>query len=289
MTSGSEQRAEPGSGSPARVAWMRWLLVLLLLLLGAGAGACGVGQPDAANMFDGIALTTVDANAEVSPDGLAPEPAEPLFTLAVTGRRWFWELDYLDYAFFTADDLYVPVGEVVLLQLTSADVPHTWWIPAPESSLEVLPDELRYTWLYATEPGVYEGVCAENCDDPTAYMPLRIIAVSADEFEQWVAQQQAPAPEPTTALTSQGKQLMQSKACLGCHALGGINENVRVGPNLSNMALRTMIAGVVPYSPDNMRVWLQDPLALKPGTSMPRLALSEEEVEALVAYMDTLK
>jgi cytochrome c oxidase subunit 2 len=224
-----------------------------------------------------------------SPAGLAPAPAPPALTVAVTGRRWFWDLEYPAYDFFTADELYIPVGEPVLLEMTSATVPHTWWPPREGDSRTIGPTEQHYSWLYATEPGTYDGVCTEACDDPTAYMPLRIFAVEPAVFEDWVAQQTAPVPEPQDPLAVEGEQLMQNKACLGCHALGETNTHIRVGPNLTNMARRSRIAGVVPYSTENMRAWLADPTALKPGTTMPRLNLSEEEVEALAAYLDTLR
>ncbi len=255
-----------------------------------GPGGEGNIATPTSDWYDGLTTATSASASALSPPELAATPAEPAIQVLVTGRRWFWELDYADEGFFTADELYIPVGSIVLLEITSNQVPLTLWLPQQEpAALEVLPDATGYLWLFASEPGSYEGLCAENCDDPTAYMPLRIVAVEPAAFAAWVEQQQGPAPEPTTPLTQEGEVLMSSKACLGCHALYEISEEPRVGPNLTGMALRSRIAGVVPYSEETMRRWLANPVALKPGTTMPRLNLSEAEIAALAAYMDILE
>lgn len=259
-------------------------LFALLLMLDTDAPNGNSGP------FDGLTTATSASASALSPPELAATPAEPAIQVLVTGRRWFWELDYADEGFFTADELYIPVGSIVLLEITSNQVPLMLWLPEEEpAALEVLPDATGYLWLFASEPGSYEGLCVENCNDPTAYMPMRIVAVEPAAFAAWVEHQQGPAPEPTTPLTQEGEVLMRSKACLGCHALYDMSEEPRVGPNLTGMALRSRIAGVVPYSEETMRRWLENPVALKPGTTMPRLNLSEAEIAALAAYMDILE
>lgn len=247
-------------------------------LLGDGIPGSQVPSVPSADAFQMEQLVAADA-FNGTPD----------LAVVVTGKRWWWELDYQEQGFHTAADLYVPVGATVLLEMMSADEPRTWWAPAGNDAFEVTFDEPLTLSLQATEPGTYEGVCQQQCDDPTAYLPLRIIAVEPTAFEAWVALQRAPAPEPTNDLVQEGEVLMSTKACLGCHALGGMSGQSRVGPNLTGMALRQQIAGVVPYSPENMRQWMEDPIELKPGTTMPRLQLTDAEIEALVAYMDTLQ
>jgi cytochrome c oxidase subunit 2 len=215
--------------------------------------------------------------------------AEPTQTINVTGKPWWWEIEYPDAGFFTAADIYVPAGEVVQLALTSSQQQHRWWTPQSGHYLDVAPERTTYLWLRADEPGTYEGRCLNDCDDPRAYMPLRVVALAPDAFAAWVQQQQTPPPPPDDPLVARGEELMRARTCMACHSIQGISTRSRVGPDLTNMAQRQQIAGVVPYSTAAMHDWLIDPAALKPGTTMPRLNLSDEDIAALVAYMDTLK
>jgi cytochrome c oxidase subunit 2 len=215
--------------------------------------------------------------------------AEPTQTINVTGKPWWWEIEYPDAGFFTAADIYVPAGEVVQLALTSSQQQHRWWTPQSGQYLDVAPERTTYLWLRADEPGTYEGRCLNDCDDPRAYMPLRVVALAPDAFAAWVQQQQTPPPPPADPLAARGEELMRARTCMACHSIQGISTRSRVGPDLTNMAQRQQIAGVVPYSTAAMHDWLIDPAALKPGTTMPRLNLSDEDIAALVAYMDTLK
>jgi cytochrome c oxidase subunit 2 len=259
------------------------LLLVLRALLDNPSANANPGNGSAMTLASVCFSDTVDP-AEAARMLLAPDE-----TIAIIGKQWWWEIAYPGYDFFTAADIYMPVGAVVLLEMTSQNESHIWWTPQAKSGLVISPEQTSYVWLHASEPGIYEGYCGELCDDPQAYMPLRIIALEPAAFAQWVQQQQAPVPEPTTPLAVQGEALMRSKGCLGCHALRGVSEGTRVGPDLSNMASRQQIAGVVPYSTENMRLWMADPAALKPGTRMPRLSLSDDELDALIAYMDTLE
>jgi cytochrome c oxidase subunit 2 len=258
------------------------LLVLRALLDNPAANA----NPDNA---PGITLASVCFRETVNPAEAAPALLEPDETLVITGKQWWWEIAYPGHDLLTAADIYVPVNAVVLLEMTSENESYAWWAPQADSAFSISPEQTSYVWLRASKPGIYEGVCGEKCDDPQAYMPLRIVALEPAAFARWAQQQQDPVPEPTTPLAVQGEALMRSKGCLGCHALRGVNERARVGPDLSNMASRQQIAGVVPYSKENMRRWMADPAALKPGTRMPRLPLSDEELDALIAYMHTLE
>jgi cytochrome c oxidase subunit 2 len=262
------------------------LVVLLLVLRALLDNPSANASPGDSS---GIMLASVCFSDTVDPAVAAPALLAPDETIAVTGKQWWWEIAYPGYGFFTAADMYIPVGSIVLLEMTSQNESHIWWTPQAENGLVISPEQTSYVWLRASEPGIYEGRCGERCDDPQAYMPLRIVALEPAAFAQWAQQQQAPVPEPTAPLAVQGEALMRSKGCLGCHALRGVGEGTRVGPDLSNMASRQQIAGVVPYSTENMRLWMADPADLKPGTRMPRLPLSDEELDALIAYMDTLK
>jgi cytochrome c oxidase subunit 2 len=212
-------------------------------------------------------------------------------TIAVTARQGWWDLDYPGYGFFTADDMYVPTGTVVMLQMDSQQQHvHTWWVPQVARPQQLLPGTTTSTWFEVAAPGTYESRCTvDDCTNALEAMPTRVVALAPAEFDQWVQQQQAPVPPPATPLHEQGKALLGTKGCIGCHAIRGINVSSRVGPNLTNSASRARIAGIMPYSQENMRRWLAMPLELKPGSKMPNLNLSDEELDALVAYLDTFK
>jgi cytochrome c oxidase subunit 2 len=276
-------------GAPRRdLAWpaLPALLAVVLLsfsiwsLLGASST---VARADAATHITLAGACFADTEAAPAAYG------EPALTINVTGKPWWWEIEYPEAEFFTAADIYVPAGEVVQLALTSSQQQHRWWTPQLGQFLDVAPESTTYLWLRAKEPGTYEGRCLSECDDPRAYMPLRVVALAPDAFAAWVQQQQTPPPPPADPLAARGEELMRARTCMACHSIQGISTRSRVGPDLTNMAQRQQIAGVVPYSTAAMHDWLIDPAALKPGTTMPRLRLSDEDIAALVAYMDTLK
>lgn len=246
-------------------------------------------RPPDAEGVSAVSVASVCFNSDVSPDEAAAFLAVSTLTVQVTGKQWWWQLEYPDYGFTTAADLYVPVGEVVVLQLSSQDVVHSWWIPQLGGKQDVYPGTTTYTWFQVTEPGIYEGHCTELCGDSHAYMPMRVVALEPDAFEAWAGQQQAAVAEPATDLTQRGRELVSEKGCVGCHVLNGINEGPGVGPNLSTIASRRQIAGIMPYNPENMRTWLSNPAAVKPGAKMPNLNLTDEELDALVSYLDTLQ
>lgn len=209
--------------------------------------------------------------------------------IEVAGFQWWWEMSYPAYGVTTATDMYVPVGAVVKLKMTSLDVAHSWWIPQLGGKQDVYPGAWTYTWFQATRPGIYEGHCTELCGTSHAYMPMRVIAVEPAEFEQWAEQQLADAPEPTNELAARGRDLLTEKGCIGCHSLNGVSTGARVGPNLTHFASRTQIGGVMEYNEENLRNWLINPLHEKPGVKMPNLGLNDEELDALVAYLSTLE
>lgn len=237
-----------------------------------------------------LAASNVCFTTDVGGEQVAAFLGTSTLDVEIVGHQWWWEMNYPAYGANTATDMYVPVGSVVKLQMTSIDVVHSWWIPQLAGKEDVYPGATTYTWFQVQEAGTYEGHCAELCGASHAYMPMRVIAVSPEEFELWAQKQVSDAPEPGDGtLAAQGKELFSSRGCVGCHAISGVNTLARVGPNLTNIAGRVQIAGLMPYSEDNMRRWLQDPVAVKPGALMPNLQLSSEEVEALTAYLHTLE
>ncbi|NJO04468.1 MAG: cytochrome c oxidase subunit II [Chloroflexaceae bacterium] len=248
-------------------------------------------RPPTADGVSAVSVASVCFNNDVSPEEAAQFLAVSTVTIEVVGRQWWWAYNYLDYGFTSAADLYVPVGEVVVLQLTSRDVAHSWWIPQLGGKQDLYPGATTYSWFQVTEPGVYEGHCTELCGSSHAYMPMRVVAVPADQFDTW-AQNQAAANEvverdySSNELASEGQDLFTSKGCIGCHAVGGLGAGAEVGPDLTNLASRQQIAGMLPYNRENLKSWIIDP-SQKPGSKMPRIPLTDAEAEAIVEYLDT--
>lgn len=209
----------------------------------------------------------------------------------VTGYQWWWAFDYPDLGITTANELHIPAGRRVVLQLVSADVLHSFWVPSIAGKRDLIPNQDNQLWFVADRPGVYYGQCAELCLGAHAYMRFRVIVQSEEGFEAWVRgfQQAAEQPLSSDPQVVRGQQLYLQKGCAGCHAIAGTAVGQPGYPNLTNFGQRlTLAAGVLPNTPENLAAWLQDPQAIKPGNYMPDLGLSDDETAALVAYLLSL-
>ncbi|MCS7250886.1 MAG: cytochrome c oxidase subunit II [Thermoflexus sp.] len=216
-------------------------------------------------------------------------PADAL-PVKVIGRQWWWEFQYPTLGITTANELVIPVGRPIRALVTSADVIHSFWVPQLGGKMDAIPGRENPVWLQSDVEGVFYGQCAELCGISHANMRLRVRAVSEAEFQRWVEAQRAPAAQPVEPLAQQGYQVFMSKACVGCHAIEGTPAQGKVGPNLTHFGSRTTIAaGLLENTPENLARWLDNPQAVKPGALMPRLGLTPEEIQALVAYLLSLK
>lgn len=218
------------------------------------------------------------------------EAASNALNVKVIGHQFWWEYQYPDLGVTTATDLVIPTNTVVNLDLTSVDVIHSFWVPQLNGKTDAFPNHINYTWLQANTPGVYAGQCAELCGASHANMRVTVIAKTPEEFDQWVKAQQAGPVEPTEALAQQGKLIFEAGACIGCHTINGTAAQGKVGPNLTHVGSRTSIAGgMFTNTEGNLRRWLTNPPEVKPGSVMPNLNLTRTEVEALTAYLQSLK
>jgi cytochrome c oxidase subunit II len=204
----------------------------------------------------------------------------------VIAHQWWWEFEYPDLGIVTANELHLPVGQPVWLDLASADVVHNFWIPRFGWKKDNTPNQVTPIHVVVEQPGVYDGSCNEFCGVQHAWMRVRAVASSPEEFQAWVARNQQPAP--TTV--PRGQQVFQQNTCINCHAIQGVG-GARVGPDLSHFGSRTIIgAGVLDNTTENLRAWIVDPQRIKPGALMPGYpSLSEEDLAALVDYLEGLK
>lgn len=236
-----------------------------------------------------IAVPTVRVIFETQQD-----PPEDALPIEVIGYQWWWEFRYPvgEDTVVTANEIHVPVGQTVDLRITSADVIHSFWVPQMGGKRDVIPNRWNRIVFTPEEPGVYYGFCAEFCGESHALMRMRLIAHTPEGFDAWLRNEAAPAvePLPEDEAVLLGQQLVTQGACAGCHVIEGTSANFgRAGPDLTHFARRrTLAAGILPNNAENLAAWLRDPPAMKPGSRMPNLGLSDDEVRYMVAYLQTL-
>lgn len=216
-------------------------------------------------------------------------PSQAAITIEVTGHRWWWEVRYPDEDVVTANEIHIPVGQPVQLQLTSADVIHSFWVPQLHGKIDMVPGEVNSLRLQADDAGEYRGICAEFCGAQHARMQLVLVASPPEEFQAWLANQRQPAPEPASEITRRGQQVFLGSACVYCHTIRGTNASGEVGPDLTHLrSRRTLAAGTLLNTRGNLAGWILDPQHIKPGNLMPPTHLPSEDLLPLLEYLDTL-
>jgi len=224
-------------------------------------------------------------------------PVDGALEVEVIGHQWWWEFRYPALAVTTANEMHVPQGRTVTLRMTSADVIHSFWAPKLGGKRDVLPGRVTRIAFTPDSVGEFMGQCAEFCGESHANMRLRLVVDTPADFEAWVAGQRTAPPAPDSAAATERaglaafRQVRQpaNHSCIACHAIEGVSAGV-LGPDLSHLATRGTIAGgILPMSADGLTRWLRDPPAVKPGSLMPKIELSEAEIGALVAYLTSLR
>jgi len=210
--------------------------------------------------------------------------------IIITGHQWFWEAAYPGTGVTTANEIHLPVGKRLLMQLNAADVIHDWWVPAFGGKMDMIPGMNNYLWLTITQPGVYEGACSEFCGQQHAWMRIRVVAESQQDYERWLSAQTTIARLPQDALARAGGILFLESTCSSCHRVKGTAATGLTGPDLSHFGSRqTMLTGVMANDPINLSRWLTDPQQVKPGAHMPRFIFAKDSIRALTAYLEQLK
>jgi cytochrome c oxidase subunit 2 len=215
--------------------------------------------------------------------------------VSVTGRMWWWEISYRDPAtgaqIVTANELHLPVGRTVHLGLTTADVIHSFWVPQLGGKVDMMPGRVNRLLVTATEPGIYRGQCAEYCGEQHARMALHVVVQSPEDFAAWLARQAQDAIEPADALARRGREAFVTQRCAACHAVRGVADGPRLGPDLTHVGSRLYLgAGVLPNHTGTLMAWIGNVQDLKPGARMPSFAhVGPADLQALAAYMAQLK
>jgi cytochrome c oxidase subunit II len=226
----------------------------------------------------------------------APKPQSAL-DVTVIGHQFWWEFRYPKLGIVTANELHVPVStstapKPTFLQLLSADVDHSFWVPQLGGKTDLIPNHPNAMWFDPQSPGLYLGQCAQFCGVEHAKMLLRVYVDTPDQFSAWVKAQQRPAmqPDAQNAAAVAGRHVFETEACVNCHAISGTIAKGTFGPDLTHLMSRaTIAAGAASNTPDNLRSWIQDPNTFKRGALMPAMQLSDRETNEVVAYLTTLR
>jgi cytochrome c oxidase subunit II len=225
-------------------------------------------------------------------------PSRPAGTVEVVaiGHQFWWEFRYPALKIETANELHVPVSDPnhptpTFITLTSADTDHSFWVPRLAGKTDLIPNRTNSTWIDPHETGLYLGQCAQYCGTQHAKMLLRVYVESRADFDRWVRKQQTvQADAGMSPEAIEGRRVFESTACINCHTIEGTVANGRFGPNLRHLMSRDTIAsGAAPNTPANLRLWIQDPDAIKPGSLMPAMNLTDKQLNEVTAYMLTLR
>jgi len=222
----------------------------------------------------------------------APEPAGAVEVTAI-GHQYWWEFRYPKLGIVTANELHIPVSDPAhstptFLNLLSADTDHSFWVPELAGKTDLIPNHSNRMWMDPNRTGIFLGQCAQYCGVQHAKMLLRVSVDSAEDFTAWVRSQQKPAiRDPSVAA---GRRVFESTACINCHSVSGTLADGRFGPDLTHLMTRgTIASGAAENTPEDLRLWIQNPSAIKPGSLMPAMKLSDADLDAVVSYMETLR
>ena len=283
--------------------WVVFALVVMLLavaLLRRRGGGVGPDAPEPRLatplvLAGGIGLPLVLLSLlfwlmlEVLPETSAAGERAGL-TVEVVGHQWWWEIRYPGSGAVTANELHVPAGTAVRVEVRTADVIHSFWVPRLNRKIDLVPGKENAVVLDARSPGVYRGQCAEFCGLQHANMALLVVADPPARFRAWLAANAAPAPAPSTAAERGGLDAFLDEGCGGCHTIRGTAADGTLGPDLTHVADRTTLAAVtIPNDRGYLAGWILDPQHFKPGNRMPGLPLSGSQLQDVLAYLRSTK
>jgi cytochrome c oxidase subunit 2 len=305
------------ANSIARLAWFTTAVSILVILIVTGLLLAGIWRRrDAASpvlpgealverpvggvawIYWGVGITTIVLFVTmiwtfVTLAATGPQPGPAAVRLEIIGHQWWWEIRYLaddtSEEFATANEIHIPVGKVVSIKLHAADVIHSFWVPKLAGKTDLIPGQENQTWIEADRAGVYRGQCGEYCGEQHANMAMQVVASPPAEFEQWRKHQLEAAPSPTVLSAQSGAGLFTTR-CGICHTVRGTMAGGILGPDLTHVMSRQMIAAATrPNNPAELSAWIADPQHIKPGNLMPELDLSGPQLAAIRQYVESLK
>src|SRR2546426_4461129 len=244
-----------------------------------------------------IVVALFMATARVIADVQKVSPSANAIEVVAIGHQFWWEYRYPHLGVVTANELHVPVSDPqhptpTFIKLLSADTDHSFWVPRLAGKTDLIPNHPNSMWIDAHEAGLYLGQCAQYCGTQHGKMLLRVYVEPRAEFDRWVQAQRQPVPAnvPTDTPAAEGRRIFETTACINCHVVSGTVANGQFGPDLTHLMSRDTIAsGAAPNTPENLRLWIENPDAIKPGSLMPPMNLSRQEFDRVTAYLLTLR
>jgi cytochrome c oxidase subunit 2 len=304
------------AGGPARdIAGLGWLLfaicgVVYLLVMAALAWALlrrrsdADGSPETGGRLTRMVTVATGATtliivaltgaSAVTGHGLTSPPGPAAVTVDAIGHQWWWDFQFRDVSpaefVSSPNELHVPLGRKVMVKAMSRDVIHSFWVPNLHGKRDLIPGQVTNTWIEADRPGVYRGLCAEFCGHQHARMAFTVVVETPEKFKAWIDHQRQNASEPADEQERRGRDVFLGSPCATCHTIRGTSAASRVGPDLTHVGSRmTLAAGTLPNTAPHLATWLGDPQAVKPGSRMPTVPMSDADRAALIAYLRRLQ
>jgi len=210
--------------------------------------------------------------------------------IIITGHQFWWEVNYPGKHVTTANEVHLPVGRQLVMEMRSADVVHDWWVPQLGNKMDLVPGVKNYLWLNIHEPGDYIGTCSEFCGEQHAWMRIRVVAQDSLDFNRWLDSNAVAASPPRDDLARQGKDLFEVKSCANCHRINGTSAAGTAGPDLTHVGSRsTILTGMLETSEKNLTEWIEHPQEIKHGAYMPEFLFAKDSIRALAHYLEQLK
>jgi cytochrome c oxidase subunit II len=238
-------------------------------------------------VLTGLLVWGLWLTSHLSPSRVAPDTMR----VRIIGEMWWWRVHYLDpqgrEAVRDANELHIPTGTPVLLELQAADVIHSFWVPQLGGKMDMIPGRTNKLVIQADKPGIYKGQCAEYCGGPHALMGFLVVAHSPEDYVRWRETRQ-PAPI-ADAQAQRGARLFETSGCAACHTIRGTRANGLAGPDLTHVGTRASLgAGILPNNRGTMAGWIADSQSIKPANRMPAYKqLGAEELNAIARYLES--
>jgi cytochrome c oxidase subunit 2 len=218
------------------------------------------------------------------------QPEKNPLRIEVVGKRWWWAVAYPDQKITTANEIHVPVGRPLEIGLDSDNVIHSFWVPQLGGKVDLIPGQHNVWRVKATKEGTFRGECAEYCGLQHAKMNFLVVAQSPASFDTWALRHQQTPPAPDNQSAANGQVVFMRAPCAGCHTIRGTTANGTIGPDLSDVGARQALgANTIPNTDGFLSGWIVNSQTIKPGNLMPPIPLSSSDLQALVAYLRSLK
>jgi cytochrome c oxidase subunit 2 len=313
--SGVQAPLNPAGPSARSIAWLTWTLfgvcgaVYVAVLIALTAAVLRRRREDddsprvsrrlgtivgAATALTAVTLVVVTVSSIVAGRGLTTPSGAGAVVIDAVGHQWWWDFTYQDVSpsdwVTSPNELHLPAGVPVVIRALSRDVIHSFWVPNLQGKRDLTPGILTYLWLQADQPGEYRGQCAEFCGAQHAHMAFRVVVHPVADFQAWLRQQRQSAAAPASAAAQRGHDVFMSSTCRTCHTVRGTDAGSRIGPDLTHVASRrTIAADALPNDAASLRIWIRNSQLVKPGNRMPPNPLNDADLDAVVAYVQSLR